>query len=93
VTHGIEHKHDDRIATPRSAKANNIAWVILLCCAIASFTIVLMQYGVISRLLEELDGPATPASVIRIEGKTMLVCILQPGSTPDQPYYKCQAEQ
>jgi len=90
VTRESENRLEHRIATEKSARANNVAWVLMLCSFVASLTVVMMQFGVINILVDQLDGPAPPPPVIRIDGvERKLTCVIQPGSTPEAPYYKC----
>lgn len=88
---GKEH----HIATQRDVKVNRILWVVMLCCFVASLTVILMQAGLINRLVAKLGEPARPAQVIRLDTPASgnLICILQPGSTNDAPNYRCTKEE
>jgi hypothetical protein len=86
---GVHH-----VATKRSVRINQILWVLMLCCLVASVTVIILQQGLIHTLVIDANGPATPPGVIRLNRDGIdLICILQPGSTKEAPNYHCSREE
>lgn len=82
------------VASPRDIAINRFVFILMICTLVASLTIVIMQFGVINRLVDRLDKPARPPQIIRLMTPSGpdLICTLQPGSSNDAPFYKCTEE-